>query len=545
VLSDLSRSLFSKFCVSASVLLLGGTLARGQDAPASVPPPPPESVMEVRALADSVRALQDQLRAVNSQLIELRAEQEGDRAETRALRSELDRTREPDAWTGGSKIADPSASQPTSSSMLSSSQQSPLPSDAAPQNATIDERIDKLEEDQQLTDAKTIEQSQTKVESGSKYRVRLSGIALLTTYVNRGTVDQEDVPQYAMQPTPLNSAGTFGASLRQSEISLEAFGPDFAGARTSADLHFDFAGGFPDVPNGVSMGLVRLRTGTVRLDWTNTSIVAGQDNLFFSPLSPTSLSSLAIPALSYAGNLWSWTPQIRIEHRIHLSDGSSLLLQGGILDSLSGDYPQSVYTRLPTWGEQSGQPAYASRVAWTVPVFSQDLTVGAGGYYGHQFLGFGRSVDGWAGTSDLTLPLGRFFQFTGEFYRGRAVGGLNGAIGQDVLFSSFPATSSTIVRGLDSMGGWAQLKFKPWTTFEINGAVGDDNPFASQLRSFPASQIFYGTLLSKNISPSVNFIYQARSDMLLSVEYQRFHTFVLDSAAQSANHVSLSLGYLF
>ena len=83
-----------------------------------------------------------------------------------------------------------------------------------------------------------------------------------------------------------------------------------AGARTSADVNLDFGGGFPDAPNGAWMGLVRMRTATVRLDWTNTSIVAGQDRLFFVPLAPTSIATLATPALSYAGNLWAWTPQV-------------------------------------------------------------------------------------------------------------------------------------------------------------------------------------------------------------------------------------------
>ena len=92
----------------------------------------------------------------------------------------------------------------------------------------------------------------------------------------------------------------------------------------------------------------------------------------------------------------------------------------------------------------------------------QDLTVGIGGYYGRQNYGFGRNVDGWAGTTDLTIPLGRYFGLSAEFYRGRAVGGLGGGIGQRVLISGDPADPSTTVRGLDSMGGWVQLKFKPW-----------------------------------------------------------------------------------
>ena len=84
--------------------------------------------------------------------------------------------------------------------------------------------------------------------------------------------------------------------------------------------------------------------------------------------------------------------------------------QGGILDSLSGDLPVFEYDRYPSWGEESGQPAYATRVAWSHRVFGQNFTLGAGGYYGRQYWGFGRDVDGWAGTTDLTLPLGKLFR---------------------------------------------------------------------------------------------------------------------------------------
>ena len=142
------------------------------------------------------------------------------------------------------------------------------------------------------------------------------------------------------------------------------------------------------------------------MDWADTSIVAGQDSLFFAPLVPTSLASLAIPALSYSGNLWLWTPQIRIEHRVALSEDSTLLLQAGILDSLTGDYPNP-QMRVPSEGEQSGQPAYAARVAWSHHAFGRDVTVGFGGYYGRQNWGFGRGVDGWAGTTGCgPCPLG-------------------------------------------------------------------------------------------------------------------------------------------
>jgi hypothetical protein len=252
-----------------------------------------------------------------------------------------------------------------------------------------------------------------------------------------------------------------------------------------------------------------------------------------------------MPALSYAGNIWSWTPQIRVEHKIPLSDRSAVMLQAGILDSLSGDWPSEYQYAYPSWGEQSGQPGYAARVAWTHSLFGQDLTLGAGGYYGRQFWGYGRNVDGWVSSEDISIPLGKMFSLTGAFYRGRAVGGFWGAFGQDVLMSGSLFDPSTTIKGLDSAGGWMQLKFKPRENFQINGAYGDDNPFASELDRFPAGQSYYGYSYTRNQSPFVNFIYQARSNVEFSVEYRRLRTMVLHDDTNTANHYNASMAYKF
>ncbi len=500
-----------------------------------------ELAAQLKSLVASVSQLQSQVQALSSQMTEMRTAQQQSLLEAEQLRVELNRTREQLAaktasLNQASEPAPPQHPSSSSSSIAAGGQQLP--------EASLQERISKLEDDQNLMNDKIIEQSQTKIESGSKYRVRLSGIVLLNTAVTRGSVDNLDFPQVATPSGTPGTSGSFSGSLRQSQIGIEAFGPDIAGARTSANVKFDFAGGFPRTSNGAAFGIMRLRTGTIRLDWSDTSLVAGQDYLFFAPLTPTTLSSLAIPALSYTGNLWSWTPQIRIEHRIALSDNSKLLFQAGILDSLTGDIPQQNY-RLPTAGERSGQPAYATHIAYVRRAFGKDLILGIGGYYGRQNWSFGRHVDGWAGLADVTLPLGNFFSLTGEFYRGRAVGGLGGGIGQSILISGPIADSGTSVYGLDSMGGWMQLKFKPKTNFEVNFAYGQDNPFASELRYFPASAHYYGSLLSRNQSPFVNFIYRVRSDVLFSVEYRRLQTYTLDSNANTANQIGLSLGYAF
>lgn len=540
---DISRKLF-RISAVASVFFVGASALKAQAiSQPSHPSFPSAPDPNVKALADSVRELQSQVQSLAEQLSELRAEELRDRAETRELRQKLEQAKDQSGLRTELAVRrDPYLARSPQASASPSTAPAASPDPA--QGQSTEARLAHLEENQQLTDARIAEQSQTKVESGSKYRVRLSGIVLLNVFDNQGVVDNEDFPQIATPQSAAGSTQSFGGSLRQSQIGVEVFGPDIAGARTSADVKFDFAGGFTDVPNGAVMGIVRLRTGTFRMDWANTSIVAGQDRLFFAPLAPTSLASLAVPTLSYSGNLWAWTPQVRIEHKVALSDVSHLLLQAGILDSLSGELPVSS-DRFPSWGEQSGQPAYAGRIAWTHRAFGQDLTVGFGGYYARQNFGLGRNVNGWASTFDVLLPLGKYFNLSGEFYRGAAVAGLGGGIGQSILTSGPFTDPATTIKGLDSMGGWVQLKFKPKTNFEINGAFGQDNPFAGELRRFPGSPSYFGESLARNLTPFVNFIYQPRSDVLFSVEYRRLQTYMLDSSANTANHLAASVGYIF
>jgi hypothetical protein len=190
-------------------------------------------------------------------------------------------------------------------------------------------------------------------------------------------------------------------------------------------------------------------------------------------------------------------------------------------------------------------PAYAVRVAWTHEVRGQTFTLGAGGYYARQEWGFGRGVDSWAGTIDAKMPLGTKFEFSSQFYRGRALGGLGGGIGQSVLWNGSLFDPATPVQGLDSIGGWAQLKFKPTAKLQFNGAWGSDNPFAWQLREYGGNINFYPEPLSKNQSGFMNFIYQPRSDVVFSLEFRRIKTFTLDGGANAANITNLSLGYIF
>ena len=422
-----------------------------------------------------------------------------------------------------------------------------LNANPSPGNDQVDVRVGHLEDEQQLLSGKVDEQYQTKVESASKYRVRLSGVVLFNLFSNQGTVDNMDVPTIAYRSGGLESSGSFGGTLRQSIFGFEVFGPQVMGARTSGNVNFDVGGGFPNISNGVNSGLVRLRTATMRLAWKHTDLVVGQDQLFFSPNSPTSFASLIVPALAYSGNLWAWTPQMRVEHRIALSEKSTFTMQGGILDPLTGEPPYHSYTwyRIPQAGELARQPAYAGRIAYSHPLFGHTFTIGTAGYYSRENWGYGRDVNGYAAMVDWNLPLDRWFTLSGSFYRGQAIGGLGGGIGRSVLYSGPLIDPTTSVLPLNTVGGWAQLKYRPTSTIEFNAAFGQDNPFASDVRYFPDADSYGDPTLARNQGMFANVIYRPRSDLLFSLEYRRLKTFSIYDYNSTAGQVNLGMGILF
>ena len=525
--------------IATAALVLLAIGSQGQETgPAQASPAPDTSVRELDTQVRELRAVIEQMRAEHAQ----------SRAEMQELRQELQDTRKlltPLAAAINNSVpsAEAATSTPTSATSPSVSQAV----SATPPSADLGSRIQKLEESTQLLGSKIDEQYQTKVEAAGKYRARLSGIVLMNAFRNVGTSDNLDFPNYAEPPAPGSTSETsLGATLRQTEIGLEIFGPTLAGAKTSADVQFDFAGGFPATPNGVNFGIVRMQTASLRLDWKNTSVIAGQDALFISPLSPTSFASLATPALAYAGNLWGWTPQLRVEHRFNLPNDQTLTLQGGFLDNLDWEQPSGGrYLRSATAGEQSGQPAYAFRSAWSRPAFGHTLSIGVAGYYGRQDWSWDRYVDAWSGMTDWQIPIAHRLVLSGEFYRGRAVGGLGAAIGQTILYGGNPFSGSTSIHGLDSAGGWSQLKFQLTPKLELNGVFAEDNAFASDVRGFATDANNFGAILGRNRGGLGNLVYRPRSDLLLSAEFRRLHTFPVYSSSSVTNQINLAMGILF
>jgi hypothetical protein len=405
---------------------------------------------------------------------------------------------------------------------------------------TPSDRLSQLEEQQQVNTSRIETQDQTKVESASKYKLKIAGLVLFNAGWNRGEVNNVDVPNYVEQPVTGIPAGSIFGTFRQTIVGLEAYGPRWAGARTSAAVDFDFFGGFAPTLDGTVLGIARLRTANVQLDWNRWNLKFAQDSPFITPLNPTSLASVGTPSLGYSGNLWTWTPQIVVARQWHISDNLSSMVQIGILDPLSGEPPSSSEERVAESGERARVPAVGLRQSWTWG--PRKSTVGVSGYFARHDYGFSRNLDSWAGMADWNLFLGEHFALSGELYRGQALGGLWGAVGTSAVFNGDPANPLVSARAVNTIGGWTQFKIRPSDFIEFNTAFGKDNPFSHDIRF---SQLSPFQPFLSNQTVMFNVIGHPRSDLLLSLEYRHLNTLQLATPRQTGEHVNLGVGYQF
>jgi hypothetical protein len=356
------------------------------------------------AWAQEAPSWQSQIDDLRALLAQTRAELQRSQSEILDLRQQLSELKSRRVTAQNPDLSAAGQTQYPTATILAE-QNSAGASTPSPTNEMANEMPSEIKDQQDLLASQIEEQSQSKVESASKYKVRLSGMVLMNAFTNRGGVDIQDLPMLALPAPAGETHGSLGATFRQTRLGLDLSGPTFGGAQSSAEVQMDFFGGFPDTKYGVTAGLARLRTARVSLEWPHMAIVAGQDAPLMSPLSPTSYATLGEPAFAWSGNLWVWTPQIRVERSWDVSEGSSFTISGGILDPLTEAIPGDQFRREADAGESSRQPALATRIGWKGSRSDREFGFGVGAYYARQSYTFGRDVNSWAATADWTVPL--------------------------------------------------------------------------------------------------------------------------------------------
>jgi uncharacterized coiled-coil protein SlyX len=486
---------------------------------------------QIQKLTESMARTQAQVEQSQRQLDEMRKE-------LTALKRQMAQ--------GGSTAATPPSPVSAPDSSSSGTQSSAAATAAA---------IEDLRERQATQESQIATHEQTKVESESKYPVKITGLLLLNGFVNTRAVDIAATPTLA-----LPGRGSTGASVRQTVLGLDARGPHLFGARSYADLRVDFDGNPQSSNTGAGYSgyysanatFLRLRTAHAALQWEHTEAYFSLDHPIISPDPPTSLTAVAVPALAWSGNLWTWNPQLGVNQDLGLGGSRDLRLQTALIDV--GDAPLSpvnsgsgTTTGTPaSTAEQSRWPGVETHVALLRSKLNDAGSYfGVGGYFAPHHSSLGHNFDSWAGTLDGRLLLPARFQLTGSFYRGLALGGLGGGAYKDFAYRPDTDSGGYYFRPLDDVGGWAQLKEKLSERVELNTAFGLDNVFAGELRRYA---VYDGTMyqnLARNRTYTGNVIYSPSAYLLFSLEYRHLESSPIIGLPAGSNIIGLGAGYKF
>jgi len=387
------------------------------------------------------------------------------------------------------------------------------------------------------------------VESGSKFGLKLSGLALFNAFDTAGNVDNLDLPSIALPKFNGNPTGGVGASVRQSMIGLTGFGPRIFGAHTSADLQMGFYGGLPSGYTATTSGIANLRIARIRLDWENTSAVAGLETPFFSPNTPTTYMSVTVPGFASAGNLWAYTPTIRVEHRFG-GMGAPFKVQAGLLDpSANVNYTIPSSLRAASPAESSRIPTSAVRIAYERKSEERSASFGVGGLYSAQEFFGNYHQNGWAATADWKFAFLPHTELSGQFFTGRGIDGFGGLPENPYPTQNqflYTALTAHLVANVGVIGGWSQLKYRWNAQHEINIATGTGGRNSAALRQALATSFFPAALIpARNQMMFANYIFRPRSDLLFSAEYRRLRTYEVTGPVDSAGQFGLAVGFLF
>jgi hypothetical protein len=360
------------------------------------------------------------------------------------------------------------------------------------------------------------ELAQTKVESTTRFPVKIFGTIHAHAFANSATPNWLDIPN--LVNAPVASPGTFSMALRQTRLGFTADGPTVGGARTSGVVAFDFFGGIPGFQTGQVMGLPRLLVAFARVQGDRAAVQVGQDHVLVGPRDPTSLSGFAFPLLFRSGNLYLRAPQARVEYEVH----RLVRVAGGAMAPVGGDLVGNEYQFVPPalGGERSRRPAMQARIELgsADPEASRRLSIGAAGHYGWERRATGL-VNSWVGALDFGARRD-VFGVAGELFVGNNMDAFGGAIGLDAR----------------AAGGWAELQLLPTARLAFHAGAGIDDitdPRRARL------------VRRRNRSAYGNMILSLTPEVQASFEYRWLATTPSGPTEQRNHHFDWVLAYKF
>ncbi|MBZ5623987.1 MAG: hypothetical protein LAQ69_35605 [Acidobacteriia bacterium] len=376
--------------------------------------------------------------------------------------------------------------------------------------ATVEDRL-------AIQGQRIAELAQTKVEASQKFPIRLTGMALFNAFMNS---KQNGGAEYPVTASPTGT-GLAGATLRQTIVGLDFRGPATVwGGSVHGSVYMDFAA-------GATNSAMRLRTGSVEIDWKNRSVLAGVEKPIFNPREPSSLAQLAASPLTGVGNLWFWLPQVRVEQDVSLARSTGLRAQMGVVQTREfGPYAGSGLTG-PL---EAARPGVEGRFELFHNLDEDRRLEIASGFHTSQTHVAGTSVASSLFSLDWFFNPLRRFEFTGAFYDGQNVTPLGAGYQQGYWIYYRRALP------VHSRGGWAQLTLHaaPRLDFHLLSGQQDDTNHDLEAERIGKNLLFGG-----------NLYYHLAPNVILGLEATQLRTGYIGRGIRINNHYDLALAYLF
>jgi hypothetical protein len=361
------------------------------------------------------------------------------------------------------------------------------------------------------------EQAQTKVATAQHLPVSLNGMILFDASQVSGTRNSNFQQAYGSYG---EGAPGGAATLRQSILGLTLQGPAIAGGgRINGNLSMDFYN-----PSDSDYAF-RIRTGEVSFDWANRSLTFGQDKTIIAPLQPTSFAHVGIPALTGAGNLWIWRPQVKYQERHAFSSATAMVLDAALFSTAESA------TAVPSLASAAatGGPAIQARVGvthnWTDDTH---FAIGIGAHQSQSYLA-SQSLPSRVISSDFLFKPLHWLEITGTIFKGENFANLGG------LPVSLASTGTSLI-SVRGTAGWMQLALPVTKRLTFDAYAG---------RQVNASRYLDPHQIDGTLVYSGNVLYRVGPNVVLGFEAGRENVVYANHTLILANRYDATLAYLF
>jgi hypothetical protein len=305
----------------------------------------------------------------------------------------------------------------------------------------------------------------------------------------------------------------------QSVIGLEFRGPQtFLGGTVRGSVFMDFFGS--------NNAALRLRTGSVELNWKTRSVMAGLEKPIMNPREPNSLALVGISPMTGTGNLWQWLPQVRVQQDVSFARNTGLRAQMGVIQTREVPFSGSTFNG----PQEPVRPGLEGRFEVfhnlddvrkieIAPGFHQSTT--------HTAVG---SADSSIFSLDWFFNPSQKVEITGAFYKGQNVAPLGNGIGQGFV------VIGRGIRAVHSIGGWNQITIHAARRVDLHLVAGQQDDTNRDL---------VAGLIGKNLMYGGNLYFRLAPNVLLGLETTQVRTTYISQGLRINNHYDLALAYHF